>query len=149
MANCCFSYLLGKIHSNQTPRFSHQIKRWVGGFVRLSTLTFWGRCVLICRYILNYYMANSCFWPPSFFSVDMYYTHHSFLCPIFRSYTPRFQCVSNRKACYTPAFQCVLDRKACHALRFSMCVKSKSIDRKACPALRFSMCVKSKSMLCA
>ena len=126
MANCCFSYLLGKIHSHQTPLVSHQIKRWVGEFVRLSTLTFWGRYVLICRYILNYDMANSCFWPP-FFSVHMYYLHHTVLCPILGLIRLCFRCVLNRKACYAPRFQCVLIRKGCYTPRCSMCIKSKSM----------------------
>ena len=33
----------------------------LGGFVRLNTLNFWGRFVLICRWTLNWYMALCCF----------------------------------------------------------------------------------------
>ena len=93
-----------------------------GEFLRLSTLTFWGRCVLICRYILNYYMANSCFWPPSFFSVDMYYTHHSFLCPIFRSYTPRLSmCIKSKSMLYTYVSMCIRSKSMSCAKVFNVC----------------------------
>ena len=142
MAICSLSYLLGKIHWYQTPRFSHKIKRWVGGFVRLSILTFWGRFVLICRNVLNNYMVDSCFWPPPLFFLWTCITRITLLwvqflglvrpgCTVY--YIEKhvihlgFNVYNIEKHVIRLGFQSVLNRKACYTPRFSKCIKSKSM----------------------
>ena len=95
---------------------------------------------MICRYILNNYMVNSCFSPPFFLltcitRITLFWVQFlGLICPGCKVYYIEkhvihlgFNVYNIEKHVIRLGFQSVLNRKACYTPRFSKCIKSKSM----------------------